>query len=87
MTLSGQQEAGRLQQSHSKRDYLTKDKSKLKARKRCDSHTPSRYFSWPSRSKYLRQNGNVPKFFLITFNKVFAEETRSATFGASAFQP
>lgn len=47
--------------------------------------TPRRYFSCPSRSRYRRQNGSVPKFLLIEFNSERAEETRRGTLGASAF--
>ena len=49
--------------------------------------TPRRYLSWPNRSRYRRQNGRVPKFLLITFNKFFADDSRSGTgvaFGTNA---
>ena len=48
--------------------------------------TPSRYLSCPSRSKYLRHQGNVPKFFLMTLSKVLADDTLRAAFGASGFR-
>ena len=46
--------------------------------------TPSKYLSCPRRSRYLRQNGKVPKFFVMVFKRLLAEETLKATFGASA---
>lgn len=46
--------------------------------------TPSRYLSCPKRSRYLRQNGRVPKFLLMVFRRPLADVTRKATFGASA---
>ena len=45
--------------------------------------TPRRYLSCPSRSRYRRQNGKVPKFLVIVFNRLFADDKRSATLGAS----
>jgi hypothetical protein len=36
------------------------------------SHTASRYLLSPTRSRYLRQNGNDPKFFVIVRSNDFA---------------
>ncbi len=36
------------------------------------SLTANRYLLSPTRSRYLRQNGNDPKFFVIVLSKDFA---------------
>ena len=45
--------------------------------------TARRYLLSPTRSRYRRQNGSVPKFLLMLFSSDFAVVRRSGTFGAS----
>lgn len=45
--------------------------------------TPSKYFSWPKRSRYLLQKGRVPKFLLMTLRSLLADAMRRGTLGAS----
>jgi hypothetical protein len=46
-------------------------------------HTASKYLLSPTRSRYRRQKGIVPKFLLMVFKSDFAVASRSGTCGAS----
>jgi len=50
---------------------------------RLASVTPNKYFSWPNRSRYLLQNGKVPKFLLMTPRSFCAEARFGLDLGAS----
>ena len=78
------QEVGNLARYHGRLTHLTAFVSCCSRIVSDCKLTPSRYLSWPKRSKYLLQKGKVPKFLLITLRSLPADAIRNGTLGASA---